>query len=97
MNDTSSGNLMAHAEQWIREVYYRRGELATAVPLTPDTDLIGSAILDSVAFLELLAFIEKIGGAEVDLDAADPASLTTIRSVCSPPVTRLRAAIDVRS
>lgn len=85
MSASHGGDLMTLAEKWIREVYYSRGRFSTTVPLTPDTDLISSAILDSVGFLELLAYVETLAGTKADLGDANLGSLTTIRSICSPP------------
>lgn len=49
-----------------------------ALDFSADTDLIGTGILDSVAFLQLLGHLESLTGEELDLADADPVDFTTL-------------------
>jgi acyl carrier protein len=50
--------------------------------IEPDTDLLATGILDSMALVDLLNFIETKYGCRVNLLDADPAQFSTIRGLC---------------
>ena len=52
------------------------------VEITPETNLLLTGLLDSLAFIELVAFIEEQTGRPVDLLDIDPEEFTTIRGLC---------------
>ena len=54
-----------------------------AVEITPETNLLGSGLLDSLAFIQLVTFIEEHTGRPVDLLDIDPEEFTSIRGLCS--------------
>lgn len=58
-------------------------QLNTASPsaLKEDTDLIGSGLLDSLGFIELLVYVESVTGEKIDLSDLDPSDFTTIRGL----------------
>jgi acyl carrier protein len=52
------------------------------VKITVDTDLLGSGILDSFGFVDLIVYIESLNGCRIDLADADPSEFTVIRGLC---------------
>ena len=50
--------------------------------LSPDTDLMRESVLDSVGFIELVAFLERQTGQGIDLETASAEDLTSIRGLC---------------
>jgi acyl carrier protein len=53
-----------------------------AIEIEPETDLLGTGVLDSLAFIDLVGFIEEQTGQPVDLLDIDPEEFTTIRGLC---------------
>jgi acyl carrier protein len=51
------------------------------VRVTPDTELLGSGLLDSFDFLDLIVYIEGETGGKVDLAVADPAEFAVVRGL----------------
>jgi acyl carrier protein len=51
------------------------------VQVTPDTELLGSGLLDSFDFLDLIVYVEGETGAKVDLAVADPAEFAVVRGL----------------
>lgn len=49
--------------------------------LTPSTELISSGILDSLATLDLVSFLEKQYGIELEAHEVDPATLGTLERI----------------
>jgi len=49
----------------------------------PDDDLVRSGILDSLAFVKLLAFIEETFGVRFEDDELNPENFRTIGAICS--------------
>jgi acyl carrier protein len=50
--------------------------------LTPTTPLMTAGILDSIATLKLILFLEEQFGIEVDMQEADEKHLNTLQSIC---------------
>ena len=73
----------------VRQISARNGGSDVEVGL--DTNLIEMAVLDSVDFLELIAFIEKKTAQRIDLMQVDPTELVTIKGL-SGHVKRLLSA-----
>lgn len=55
----------AHAFTADSLLAYLQSELAVAQPLTPDTPLFSSGLLDSVAMVGVIAFVEQATGTDV--------------------------------
>ncbi len=51
--------------------------------LGPETDLLEKAVIDSMGFLELIAFLEDEADCTIDLMEVDPDNLTSIRGLCN--------------
>jgi acyl carrier protein len=49
--------------------------------LTLDTELLGSGLLDSFDFLDLIVHIESTTGRKIDLAAADPNEFSLVRGL----------------
>ena len=65
---------------WVRE--HSLLDASEGVDVTLDTDLFESGVLDSVAFIELVLFLEEQVGQPVDLSDADPSEFATVRGLC---------------
>ena len=61
------------------------------VEITPETNLLVTGLLDSLAFIELVEFIEEQSGRRVDLLNIDPEEFTTIRGLCDAAVAGTRS------
>ena len=53
------------------------------VEITEDTELLGTGILDSFGFLDLIVHIEGKTGVQIDLADADPAEFAVVRGLCN--------------
>jgi acyl carrier protein len=75
--------------QWVRENSPKADRVD--VLITPDTNLFESGLLDSLGFVDLITFIEKHEGCQVDLADADPGEFAILKGICrlalknSPP------------
>lgn len=72
--------LRTNVRQWVTTHKQLEGD---AAELSDETDLIGSGLLDSFDFVQLLAFTEKLAGREVDLSDIDVESFTTLGGFCA--------------
>lgn len=52
------------------------------ITITPNTDLIAAGLIDSLAFVDLITFIESHNGCRVDLVDTDPSEFAVIRGLC---------------
>lgn len=50
--------------------------------ISADTELLGTGILDSFGFLDLIVHIESQTGFQIDLAEADPAEFAIVRGLC---------------
>jgi acyl carrier protein len=53
------------------------------VEIAGDTELLGTGILDSFGFLDLIMHIEGKTGLQVDLADADPSEFAVVRGLCN--------------
>jgi acyl carrier protein len=53
------------------------------VEISPDTELLGTGILDSFSFLDLIMHIESKTGVQIDLADADPSEFALVRGLCN--------------
>lgn len=51
--------------------------------ISGDTELLGTGILDSFGFLDLIVHIESQTGLQIDLAEADPAEFAIVRGLCN--------------
>jgi acyl carrier protein len=51
------------------------------IQVTADTELLGTGLLDSFDFLDLIVYIEAETGSKVDLAVADPADFAVVRGL----------------
>jgi acyl carrier protein len=49
--------------------------------ITADTELLGSGLLDSFDFLDVIVFIENKTGRKIDLSVADPNQFSVVRGL----------------
>jgi acyl carrier protein len=52
--------------------WFRANKQADGLNITADTELLGSGLLDSFDFLDLIVHIETKTGRKIDLSVADP-------------------------
>ena len=52
------------------------------IEIKPDTDLLGSGVLDSLGFIDLVAFIEESTGIQLDLLEIDPDAFSRVQGLC---------------
>ncbi|HEX7122465.1 MAG TPA: acyl carrier protein [Gemmatimonadaceae bacterium] len=65
---------------WVRS--NSRAPDAKSQRIGDDTDLLATGLLDSLGFVELLAYVEQTTGSAVDLSDADPSEFTTVQGFC---------------
>lgn len=65
--------------QWIQA----NKRTSNHVDISPDTELLGSGILDSFSFLDLIVHIESKTGFQIDLADADPVEFAVVRGLCN--------------
>ena len=51
--------------------------------ISGDKELLGTGILDSFGFLDLIMHIESKAGLQIDLAEADPAEFAVVRGLCN--------------
>jgi acyl carrier protein len=51
--------------------------------ISADTELLGSGLLDSFDFLDLIVYIESKTGRKIDLAVADPSEFSVVRGLWS--------------
>jgi acyl carrier protein len=64
--------------QWIQE-----NKRTSSVEISADTELLGTGILDSFSFLDLIMHIESTTGLQIDLADADPSDFAVVRGLCN--------------
>ena len=65
---------------WVRDRCESEG--LDGIEITPETDLLGSGAIDSLGFIDLIAFIEDSTGVTLDLMEIDPDAFSQIRGLC---------------
>lgn len=80
MSEVKQQDLVGWVTDWVRT--HSLEPAAVPTQLEVDTDLLATGLLDSVAFVELLAALEHRVGAPIDLSDVDPAEFTTVRGLC---------------
>ena len=80
MTISTKDELVAQAVSWVRE----KSPVAEAAdaPIDGAMDLFAAGLLDSVGFVELVAFIEEQAGGQIDLAEVDPEEFMTIQGLC---------------
>ena len=71
--------LVNHIIKWVRKNAQanRNGH----VEITGDTNLMESGLLDSIGFIELIVFVERRTGCNIDLTDVDPGDFTTVNGL----------------
>jgi acyl carrier protein len=64
---------------WIRA----NKQTSENLDISADTELLGSGLLDSFDFLDLIVHIESKTGRKIDLAVADPSDISVVRGLCS--------------
>jgi len=61
---------------------HSQSEDINRTPITPETDLIATGILNSFGFLDLLLFLEGYMGCRIDLDKVEPSDIAIVKGLC---------------
>jgi acyl carrier protein len=86
MKTIQEDELSRQIREWIKQSHNHNGAMPGAV--MDDTDLIGSGILDSLGFIDLMVYLETVTEEKIDLNDVDPAEFTTIRGLCKSVMTQ---------
>jgi acyl carrier protein len=65
--------------KWVRKNAETNGN--GQVELTGQTNLLESGLLDSIGFVELIVFMERQTGCNIDLTDVDPSEFTTVNGL----------------
>jgi hypothetical protein len=66
--------------EWVRD--HVPPHASEQAEIGAESDLLATGVLDSVGFLDLIAYAEELSGTPIDLMSVDPAHLTSIRGLC---------------
>ena len=79
-----------HVSALIREWVAANHQKAksTKIELAEDADLMATGLLDSMGFIELLAYVESITGVRIDFSNLDPEEFTSIKGLSRSAVSR---------
>ena len=80
MRATSQEDLVVRVLDWVEK--NNRNPDETKGKIDKSTDLLSTGVLDSVVFIELIAFIESETGCALDLAEVDPEDFTTAEGLC---------------
>jgi acyl carrier protein len=78
--EVSEDELISIVLRWVRE--HSQSEEINRTPITPETDLIASGILNSFGFLDLLLFLEGCLSCRIDLDEVEPSDIAIVKGLC---------------
>ena len=81
MKSMQSTEVFDLIKDWV--VHHQQHATQTPHDIREETDLISTGLLDSMGFVELLVFIEKETGTQIDLSEIDPGGFTTMRGLCT--------------
>ena len=65
---------------WVRS--NTRNPDVVADDVGPDTDLLGTAVLDSIGLVQLLVHVQDRLGRDIELEDADPEDFLSVASIC---------------
>lgn len=65
--------------QWVQA----NKRTSNRVEISAETELLGTGILDSFSFLDLIMHIEGTTGLQIDLADADPSEFAVVRGLCN--------------
>ena len=71
-------------------------QFSANLQISPDTELLGSGILDSFDFLDLIVHIESKIAAKIDLSVADPNQFATVRGLWNLAMSALGSGAEQR-
>ncbi|MGI9657825.1 MAG: phosphopantetheine-binding protein [Gaiellaceae bacterium] len=80
MPETDLAALLSSVTTWVEQKSAQLNGEQTSIG--PQTDLLGDGLLDSLAFIELIAQIEEFTGRQLDLLEIDPDAFTTVDGLC---------------
>jgi acyl carrier protein len=71
-------------------------QFSANLQISPDTELLGSGILDSFDFLDLIVHIESKIAAKIDLSTADPNQFATVRGLWNLAMSAMGSGAEQR-
>jgi len=81
MNLISKKELADRIIGWIRQYGQKSGPVNFEI--TENTNIMSTGLLDSFGFIELIMFLEKETGCEIDLSDIDPGDFTVVKGLCN--------------
>ncbi len=72
-----------HFVEMFSDWFRANKQTSDTLQITADTELLGSGLLDSFDFLDLIVFIESKTGRKIDLSVADPNQFSLVRGLWS--------------
>lgn len=72
-------------------------QFSANLQISPDTELLGSGLLDSFDFLDLIVHIESKMATKIDLSVADPNQFSTVRGLWNLAMSGNRSAAEQRA
>ena len=79
-------HVSALIRQWVAANHQKAQ--STKIELAEDADLMATGVLDSMGFIELLAYVESITGVRIDFSDLDPEEFTSIEGLSRSAVSR---------
>jgi acyl carrier protein len=70
-------------QQFVIEWIKANKRTSNHLEISAETELLGTGILDSFGFLDLIVHIESKTGFQIDLADADPREFAVIRGLCN--------------
>lgn len=80
MNQIQEKVLIASVLNWIRE--YRLRSNSHPTEITENLDLLKNGLLDSLALVDLLLFVEEQTGRPIDLKTVEPEDICIVKNLC---------------
>ena len=79
MSNASESELIDIVIAWVNQ---NKQKGKDTVEITENTDLFASGVLDSVALVDLIVYLESHAGCAIDLTDADPTEFSVVKGLC---------------
>ena len=86
----SEATLVADVIEWVRE---HRQPGSPDEMISAETDPLGSGLLNSLGMVDLILFVERQHGCEVDLIDVDPNEFSVVKGLCRVALSQNHAGV----
>jgi acyl carrier protein len=83
----SEADLVNRVISWVGS--HKLAGVPDSTPITPETDLINTGILDSMGLVDLIVYIVGLGF-NVDLTSLDPSEFSVVKELCRTALRSLK-------